>query len=171
MREIKKRKRRKKGKLTRATSLSVLGVSSPGNLMIGDGRAFAAWKAINWTKNTLTTIRRQFKIVGKPIFLKLTQPSVQQIQLVPLSPQVHSLVFPLLLSAGLFFPLRTSYALLQSMNFLNCAHALFPPLSHRRFLRTIYCISYFSLRLIFKRLKEISKWEFYLNKPKKINNN
>lgn len=28
--------------LTRATSLSVLGVSSPGNLIIGEGRAFVA---------------------------------------------------------------------------------------------------------------------------------
>ena len=54
--------------LTRATSLSVLGVSSPGNLIIGEGRACVAWKPMKWSKNTLRTIRRQLNIVGEPIF-------------------------------------------------------------------------------------------------------
>lgn len=58
-----------KNKLTRATSLSVLGVvSSPGNLIIGEGAAYVAWKAMNCNKNTLRTIRRQLNIVGEPIF-------------------------------------------------------------------------------------------------------
>lgn len=55
--------------LTRATSLSVLGVSSPGNLMIGDGAAFDAFQAIKCSKNTLTITRRPLNIVGKDIFL------------------------------------------------------------------------------------------------------
>lgn len=54
--------------LTRATSLSVLGVSSPGNLMIGDGAAFDAFQAIKCSKNTLTITRRPLNIVGKDIF-------------------------------------------------------------------------------------------------------
>ena len=58
-----------KNKLTRATSLSVLGVvSSPGNLIIGEGAEYVAWKAMNCNKNTLRTIRRQLIIVGEPIF-------------------------------------------------------------------------------------------------------
>lgn len=43
-------------------------MSSPGNLIIGEGAAYVAWKAMNWTKNTFRTIRRQLNIVGKPIF-------------------------------------------------------------------------------------------------------
>lgn len=54
--------------LTRATSLSVLGVSSPGNLMIGDGAAFDAFQAMKCSKNTLTITRRPLNIVGKDIF-------------------------------------------------------------------------------------------------------
>lgn len=55
--------------LTRATSLSVLGVSSPGNLMIGDGAAFDAFQATKCSKNTLTINRRPLNIVGEDIFL------------------------------------------------------------------------------------------------------
>lgn len=53
-----------KHRLTRATSLSVLGESSPGNLIIGEGAAYVACRAMKCTKNALTTIRRQLNIVG-----------------------------------------------------------------------------------------------------------
>lgn len=60
---------RKEKKLTKATSLSVIGlVSSPGNLIIGEGAAYVLWKARNWIKNTLRTRCRQLNIVGKPMF-------------------------------------------------------------------------------------------------------
>lgn len=57
------------GTLTRATSLSVFGLSSPGNLIMGEGAAEVFWrKAINCTKNTLRTRCRGLNAVWHPIF-------------------------------------------------------------------------------------------------------
>lgn len=53
--------------------MSVLGLSSPGNLIIGEGAAFVAFQATNCSKNTLTITRRQLNIVGKPIFRVLCE--------------------------------------------------------------------------------------------------
>lgn len=97
-----------------------MGLSSPGNLIIGEGAAFVAWIAMKWIKNTLRTTRRQLNIVGNPIFLSKECLPCGAVSCSPLTPSACVALEDFFSLTG--HPAPRHWELLL-------AHALFPTLS------------------------------------------